>query len=195
MKALGEIFAGTLISDFFGAYNIIKAVAKQKCLVHLFRELEKFKIGICKEWDKFCEKLKTLLKDAIQLKKQWDDLDEQEYARQKTKLYERLEKLYDKEKYNNKECRRIAKRLFKYRDEIFTFLEQKEVPYENNYAERQIRPAVIMRKNSYCNRSENGAKTQSILMSIFQTSHLKGENSVEAVLETVKTSLSGQMAE
>ena len=32
-----------------------------------------------------------------------------------------------------------------------------------------IRPAVIIRKNSYCNRSQRGANTQAVLMSVYRT--------------------------
>jgi len=35
-------------------------------------------------------------------------------------------------------------------------------------AERMIRNGVTMRKNSYCNRSAEGAKTQANLMSMLQ---------------------------
>ncbi|MFH0775243.1 MAG: transposase, partial [bacterium] len=65
------------------------------------------------------------------------------------------------------------KRLRKHKDEIFTFVTHPGVSADNNHAERQIRPAVIMRKNSYCNRSKQGADTQAILMSIFRTLHLR----------------------
>ena len=34
--------------------------------------------------------------------------------------------------------------MSKYRDSLFTFLDRPEVPFENNFAERQIRPAVIL---------------------------------------------------
>ena len=40
---------------------------------------------------------------------------------------------------------------------------------DNNHAERTIRPAVIIRKNSYGNRSQRGADCQAVLMSIFRT--------------------------
>ena len=46
-----------------------------------------------------------------------------------------------------------------------TFLDHPGVPPDNNHAERQIRPAVIVRKNSYANDSEEGAETQAVLMS------------------------------
>ncbi|HUT90482.1 MAG TPA: transposase, partial [Thermoguttaceae bacterium] len=32
---------------------------------------------------------------------------------------------------------------------MFTFLDQPGVPFDNNAGERAIRPAVIIRKNSY----------------------------------------------
>ena len=35
---------------------------------------------------------------------------------------------------------------------LFTFLDHPDVPYDNNLAERMIRPAVILRKNSQSNR-------------------------------------------
>ncbi|MFQ5632377.1 MAG: transposase, partial [bacterium] len=40
-KMLGEFFRGVLVSDFWGGYNFIKTLAKQKCLVHLLRDLVK----------------------------------------------------------------------------------------------------------------------------------------------------------
>ena len=40
LKCIKDIFDGVLVSDFFGAYNILTC-AKQKCLVHLLRELER----------------------------------------------------------------------------------------------------------------------------------------------------------
>lgn len=85
-------------------------------------------------------------------------------------LHKRLEIIYNQE-YNDADCKRLAKRLMRYKDEIFTFVDHPQVSAHNNHAERQIRPAVIMRKNSYCNRSHQSADTQAILMSIFRTLH------------------------
>ncbi len=58
LKYIKDIFDGVLISDFFGAYNILTCT-KQKCLVHLLRELErvtKYK-DTTKDWPKLCKKL------------------------------------------------------------------------------------------------------------------------------------------
>jgi len=65
---LGELFPGILVSDFFGANNRVAAAAKQRCLVHLFRELKKvLEKNRNAEWAAFCKKLKRLLRDAMRL--------------------------------------------------------------------------------------------------------------------------------
>ena len=75
----------------------------------------------------------------------------------------------------------MAKRLSKYAEYIFTFLDYADVPFENNFAERQIRPAVILRKNSQSNRSERGAATLAILMNVYRTLKLRGRNPTKAL--------------
>jgi len=42
----------------------------------------------------------------------------------------------------------LAKRLEKYWDALLLFVERPDVPADNNRAEREIRPAVLMRKAS-----------------------------------------------
>jgi transposase len=64
---------------------------------------------------------------------------------------------------------------------VFTFLRYAEVPFDNNTAERAIRGAVIMRKTSYNNRSDTGAATQSVLMSVMATLKQRGLNPVETI--------------
>ena len=69
---------------------------------------------------------------------------------------------------------------------MFTFLDLPYVPFENNFAEREIRPAVIMRKNSYCNRSDKGADTQAILMTVFRTLKQRGLNPVDTTVQALR---------
>jgi transposase len=69
-----------------------------------------------------------------------------------------------------------------------------EVPSDNNHGERQIRPAVIARKNSYANGSEEGAETQAVLMSVFRTLKQRGHNPISAVVDAVRVHLqTGQL--
>jgi hypothetical protein len=172
-KVLGKVFSGILICDFFGAYGKLYTWAKQRCIVHLFRELEKVAIKnkTC-EWVAFMKNLKRLLKDAMRLSAKQKEIEPNTYRHKTNRLHQRLLVIYNQE-YEDPDCKRIAKRLKKHKDELFTFVTHPEVSADNNHAERQIRPAVIMRKNSYCNRSRQGADTQAILMSIFRTLHLR----------------------
>jgi len=50
------------------------------------------------------------------------------------------------------------------------------VDWHNNHAEKQLRPAVAVRKNSGGNQSDRGAETQAVMMSILFTLYLRGKN-------------------
>ena len=84
------------------------------------------------------------------------------------------------------EARRLIKRLRRYCDALFTFVDHAEVPCDNNRAEREIRPAVIIRKNSLGNRSAKGAHVQSILMSIYRTLKLRGHDPLTTLVDALK---------
>jgi transposase len=83
----------------------------------------------------------------------------------------------------------LVKRLRRHASELFTFLDHPGVPFDDNHGERQIRPAVITRKNSYANGSEDEAETQAILMSVFRTLKQRGHNPVSAVTEAIRAYL------
>jgi regulator of replication initiation timing len=186
---LGNVFSGILVTDFYAAYNRINAWTKQKCLVHLFRELKNTSIkNKSEEFHMFAKKLKKILKDAIKLMKKRLELNEDDYDRLKGKIYYRYASILC-ESYCDCDVIRLVKRLVKYSDNMFTFLEETGVPFNNNHAERMIRPAVIMRKNSFCNRSESGAQTQEILMSVFKTLALKNIEPVNYVVEYLENSI------
>jgi transposase len=86
----------------------------------------------------------------------------------------------------NANAKRLVKRLRRYRDALFTFLDHPGVPSDNNHAEREIRPVVIIRKNSLCNRSENGARVQAILMSVYRTLKLRGLDPLDTIVAALK---------
>jgi len=64
----------------------------------------------------------------------------------------------------------------------FTFLEYENVSPYNNHAEQQMRKSILTRKISQQKRSEQGAKTHAILMSLFHPAKLQGNNPVETVM-------------
>ena len=91
--------------------------------------------------------------------------------------------------YADADAARLGKRLLRHADQLFTFLDYPDVPFENNFAERMIRPAVIIRKNSLCNRSEKGAAVQAVLMSIYRTLKLRSHNPIAVVAKSLRTYL------
>jgi len=186
-KVLGEFFKGILVCDFFGAYNRISALFKQRCLLHLLTDIKRTSV-FCKtaEWLSFSKDLKRLIKEAIRLSIKGASITPEIYARRCDNIHKRLKKFIQKP-YQDKQCLRLIKRLKRHQEELFTFLEQKDVPFHNNHVERMIRPPVVARKNSYCNRSQKGAKTQAILMSIFYTLHLRGQDPIAVLEETLRT--------
>jgi len=138
-----------------------------------------------KEWKSFRKKLSRLLKDAIRLSEKKDRLASEDFQRLKEKLYSRLDQLLETA-CNDKDVKRLIKRLHRHRNELFTFLEYNGVSPYNNHGEQQMRKPVIARKITQQNRSHRGAKTQAILMTLFKSAELQNLNPVETVLSLTK---------
>lgn len=186
-QVLGKVFAGTLICDFFGAYNKIGALLKQRCLLHLLRDLMRTSVfHRTPQWMGFAKKLRRLVKDAFRLATRRSQLPAEVYPQRCQLIHQRLTALIA-QPYQDSHCIRLVKRLKRHQNELFTFLDHPEVPSDNNHAERMIRPAVIARKNSYCNRSSRGAQTQAILMSIFRTLHLQQQDAITTLEMALRT--------
>ena len=72
-EILGKEYGGVLISDFLSAYNKIITKAKQRCLVHLIRDLKK----VVKYWKddreimRYCKRLREILEDGMFLHKEY----------------------------------------------------------------------------------------------------------------------------
>jgi hypothetical protein len=109
-------------------------------------------------------------------------------AAQRQRLEQRLQTLI-MHAWENKHARRLVKRLRRHATELFTFVDHPEVPFDNNHAERMIRPAVIIRKNSYANGSHDGADLQAVLMSIYRTLKQRGHNPIQTIIAAVRTYL------
>lgn len=190
MRFFVEEFAGTLVTDFWGAYNAVACALRQTCLVHLLRELdhtEKYK-SPGEHWPGFAKKLRRLVGDAIRLWRRRAEMAEDVYASRRARLTTRLEELLAMP-WDDRHAKRLLKRLRRHKHDLFTFLDQPDVPFDNNTAERGVRPAVIIRKNSYGNRSERGADCQSVLMSVFRTLKQRGHDPVQTIIDALASYL------
>jgi transposase len=184
-----EAFAGTLVTDFWAAYDAVMADDRQVCLPHLMRELVKVdERNASPEWVAFSKKLKRLLRDGLRLRKRADFTPER--YRSRIDLIDRRLAALATATYDDADAKRLAKRLVRFQDYYFTFLARPHVPSDNNHAERQIRPAVIQRKTILCNRSPAGAEVQAVLMSIFRTLRLRGHDPTRTIAAALRELMS-----
>ena len=193
-RVLGTLFPGILITDSWGAYNAIEALAKQKCYFHLFTELIKVdKLTTVRPWRCFRKKLARLLKDAVRLGEGRHTLDPLRYERRKATLHRRLDQLIALP-WTDPHAQRLVKRLRRHRHEMLTFLDHAGVSPYNNHAEQQMRVAVHTRKVSQQSRSIPGAHTHAILLSLFRTADLQKLNPLDTVMQWAQTALASRPA-
>lgn len=172
---LGEAFTGTLVSDFYSAYNEADC-PKQKCLTHLLRELkEESEKDESFAKDAWATKLKAWCKKAIEHKKKWKMLGDAKYELGASRLEDRLDELIRTEP-SHAEAKRLGKRLVKHRPSLTRFLWDEAVEPTNNPAERALRPMVVARKISGGSRSAEAAEAWAKLSSILATQEQNGKN-------------------
>ena len=166
-ETLGECYDGVAVTDFYPSFDKLR-YRGQKCLLHLLRNPERVKLKrgkkLTKEFRRFALRLRELVRDAVEA----GEASPRRRALKKRKLELRLRSLYSRW-YRDRNCRRICKLLRKHEDKLFTFLGTEGVSWNNNEAERALRPSVVVRKNSYGSKSELGARNHAILMTVAET--------------------------
>lgn len=188
-KLLGKAFGGTLVSDFYSAYSAMDC-RKQKCLVHLLRELgDSVEKSPAFASGAFFSDSRQLVKQMLRLKGQWETLGEARYFPRVCRLEKRLEQLIAPE-YDEANARRIARRMRRHQKELTAFLWDKNLEGTNNAAERALRPAVVARKISGGSRSSSGAEAWATLSSLMRTASQQNKN----LLETLKSMLTAAWA-
>jgi len=184
-KILPTDYGGVLITDFYSAYRNLPG-KKQKCLVHLLREMRS-----CYENDQTFEflihhkSLKRLIQDALRLKERRAVFSIPVFKQRAQRIRNRLW-AWSTARYRNKSLKRLQKRFLTYWNDMTTFLEIPEVAFSNNLAERMILPNVIIRNRSYQNRTKRGAKAHEVFMSLIQTLKLRNLNPAAELTNLLK---------
>jgi transposase len=194
LDVLGDFFKGTLIADFYAAYKLIHSRQIQRCLAHLLREFKKIRAKnphhLSEEFLSFERRIKRLVKDAIDFAAR-DDLDPPKRKEARDRFQARLQGIIA-EKTSSPHVQRLAERLSRHKDSIFVFVTDPDIEPTNNWAELNVRFAVMMRKTSFGNQSERGARTQEVLMSLLRTAKLRGEDVIESTIALVKQRIDDQ---
>jgi len=185
---LGKNYKGIIVSDCLGAYNLVKAGAKQKCIAHLLRDVDKLTVLYPNnpEVIAFSVNLENILREALDYKYDYENnkCTINDLKNAKEKLENKIVALTNV-KLTNKKAEALRKRLIQHKNELFTFLSHPEVEPTNNFAERQLRPSVISRKLSFGNKTKEGADRHAVMMSLIQTAKLQGKDPKELLLSLI----------
>jgi transposase len=151
-----------LVTDCYSGYFSERVAHHQICTAHLLREL----IYLSELYEKhpWSEKMADLIREAIHLRKTVSGKIEALSIKQclQDLLDEVIEKSYGK-------IITLQKRLIKYKEYLFYFLENEYVPPDNNASERAIRAFKIKLKVSGFFKSDKGAQCFAQLHSIAET--------------------------
>lgn len=182
-------FKGVLSTDWYQGYNGVDC-EKQKCGVHLLRQAHFIASlpNASEEARDFHRNMVWLIRKARKKHKKCKTLE------QRLKLHDvmlkSLSQFWKGKAYKDREVEKVREWWLEKRgDELLTFLKYDYVEWENNTAERSIRPFVTRRKICGGSRSKRGAERESINMSAITTFIKQKKALLEAIPLAFRESL------
>jgi transposase len=158
---------GVLVVDRYNGYNKMPC-SIQYCYAHLLRTVKDLEKDFPEntEIKSFVERLTSQLANAISLRTL--DITDRQFKRQAAKIKNEIINI------TNSQARHPAiqkiQDIFREKAErLYHWAEDRNIPADNNLAERELRPLVIARKISFGSQSDAGAKTREILMTVLHT--------------------------
>jgi len=162
-------YKGVLVCDFYSAYEKVKC-KQQKCLVHVLRDFQK-----ALKKAPYDNELKNFIEDFIKIFKPiFSELRTKnpDYSLIKSKKGEIRKKLkvLIKKEVLSQNVNKFKKRFKKHLESMIRFLSNPErISWNNNKAERDLRPLCVQRKISGTMRGKKDSRLYLQLFSIFQT--------------------------
>ncbi len=158
---------GTLVVDRYNGYNKMPC-SIQYCYAHLLRTVKDLEKDFPEnsEIKSFVEALASQLSNAISLRTL--DITDRQFKRQAAKIKDEIINI------TNSQARHPAIQKIQdiFREKayrLYHWADDRNVPADNNLAERELRPLVIARKISFGSQSDAGARTREILMTVLRT--------------------------
>ena len=167
---LGEGFAGFLVRDGWGVYRRFAQALHQTCLAHLLRRCREMVQVAGARGAQFPRAVQTLLQSGLRLRecRDQEQISPHGLAVARGQLEALLDRVLER-RTRSPANQRLANHLTRERNAVFTFLYCPGLEATNWRAEQAIRPMVVTRKVWGGNRTANGARTQSILLSLLET--------------------------
>ena len=182
---LGADFSGTLVTDFYAAYNILLC-RHQRCWVHLLRDVDALRLAHPDDpaVQRWCRKVRALYRYARAVVRQpgYADLPEPTRIAWRQRCEQAALTLATPVADQDCPHRVLAKRLRTFHTELFVCVEDPRVPFDNNDAERNFRPHVVARVICGGTRSAKGSVTKTTLQSLLTTARLREMNPMDALL-------------
>lgn len=166
----------TLVTDCWASYFKTNAKGHQLCMAHILRELTWFTQHYKEQtWS---TKLADLICKAIAIWKEGVEQVKLKAKEIKSKFKELLQCEQDPE---HDKLISFHNRMIKYEDWVFQFLDNPDVPPDNNGSERAVRNIKVKQKVSCFFKSEKGAKNYAIIRTVVDTAIKQGISPVTAL--------------
>lgn len=180
-KVVKEVFGekslpGVLVVDRYQGYNKVPCEI-QYCYAHLLRNIQDLEKEFPEndEVKGFVGASAPLLAEAMNLRSL--HISKKEFFVRAANTKSEIIKIMNADA-NHAGIQKIQNIFRENENRLYHWAEDRNVPAENNFAERELRPLVIARKVSFCSHSDAGAKTREILMSTLSTLKKKDKSNV-----------------
>jgi len=169
-----ERVPGTLVVDRYSGYNKMPCEI-QYCYSHLLREVEDLEKEFTDQAEikAFVSTVAPLLALAMGLRGQ--PISDAQFLLRASEVKAQIKGAMEAPG-QHMGIRRIQDIFTEHEGRLYHWAENREVPAENNLAERDLRPTVIARKVSFGSQSDAGAHTRSVLMTVAHTLRKRGED-------------------
>lgn len=171
-----EKLPGVLVVDRYAGYN--KTPCKiQYCYAHLLRNIQDLEKEFPdnEEIIRFVQASAPLLADAMNLRSL--PISDEKFYQRATTTKEDIIKIMNSEA-NHFGIQNIQNIFRKNHFRLYHWADNRDVPADNNFAERELRPLVMARKVSFGSHSDNGSLTREVLMSVLKTLKLRSKDDV-----------------
>jgi hypothetical protein len=179
-EVLGEKpLAGVLVVDRYGGYNKMP-VEIQYCYAHLLRDVQDMEKDFPDnpEIKSFVEVLAPQLANAIGLRSL--DISRRQFKQHAAKIKNEIISIVTRQA-KHPAIWKIQGIFREKADRLYHWADDRNVPADNNLAERELRPLVIARKLSFGSQSEAGARTRETLMTVLHTLRKRGPDAADAL--------------
>lgn len=172
-------FRGRAIHDHMKAYYQFVQAKHGACLAHIVRELH----GLVEQGSMWAEAMRTFLLDlygqTLPLRGEAATAARQRYRQilsQAEWAEPPPERKAGRGRPKSTPGRNLLRRLTEHEEAVLAFALVEGVPFTNNQAERDLRPAKVKQKVSGCFRTDHGAAVYARLQAVISTCRKQGRN-------------------